>query len=179
ALVSMLEQLDTLVDNTILESNIPFTVIHGDFCASNILFDPKTRIVKLLDPRGSFGKQSIYGDPRYDLAKLMHSFCGNYDFITSDRFRLLWDQHSIEYTIWDSNYHQVVRSLFQSKLSQTYPEYLEATETIQALLFTSMIPLHADHFNRQLAMLATGIQLLAKQLVKREILHNKYIGVDV
>ncbi|HEX7092589.1 MAG TPA: phosphotransferase, partial [Nitrospiraceae bacterium] len=57
------------------------TVIHGDLCCSNILYDPRTSLIKFIDPRGEFFEEGCYGDPRYDLAKLLHSFHGGYDFI--------------------------------------------------------------------------------------------------
>ena len=56
----------------------PGSIMHGDFCLSNILYDLRSRICKLLDPRGSFGASGIYGDPRYDVAKLYHSVYGLY-----------------------------------------------------------------------------------------------------
>ena len=63
-------------------------IMHGDFCFSNILFDLNNLIIKLIDPRGSFGVPSIFGDPRYDVAKLRHSAVGLYDFIVSGFFLL-------------------------------------------------------------------------------------------
>ena len=35
-------------------------------------------ILKMIDPRGMFGETKYYGDPYYDLAKLMHSCDGGY-----------------------------------------------------------------------------------------------------
>ncbi len=65
-----------------------FKVIHGDLCFSNILFDINNLIVKVIDPRGSFGEKGVYGDPRYDLAKLRHSIHGLYDYIVMDLFHI-------------------------------------------------------------------------------------------
>ena len=37
--------------------------MHGDYCFSNIIFNHKDGIVKLIDPTGSFGsKIGIYGE---------------------------------------------------------------------------------------------------------------------
>ena len=63
--------------------------MHGDFCFSNILYDFKSQSIKVIDPRGLSGdgkEQSIYGDLRYDVAKLAHSVIGKYDFIIAGRF---------------------------------------------------------------------------------------------
>ncbi|HKD38635.1 MAG TPA: phosphotransferase, partial [Pirellulales bacterium] len=71
-----------------LGANVQGCIIHGDFCLSNVLYDLRSRVCKLLDPRGSFGASGIYGDPRYDVAKLYHSIYGLYDFITNDLFHV-------------------------------------------------------------------------------------------
>jgi len=63
-------------------------VIHGDMCFANILYDRLTNLFKFIDPRGSFGTAGIYGDPRYDVAKLMHSVDGGYDFLIHEMFNI-------------------------------------------------------------------------------------------
>ena len=83
------DRLETEVDR--LAENVQGCVVHGDLCLSNILYDLRSRICKLLDPRGSFGAAGIYGDPRYDVAKLYHSIYGLYDFITNDLFHVSID----------------------------------------------------------------------------------------
>ena len=50
-----------------------FSVIHGDPCFTNILIEETYNFMRLIDPRGSFGSFDIYGDSRYDLAKIFHS----------------------------------------------------------------------------------------------------------
>ena len=44
--------------------------------------------IKIIDPRGHDhnGKNTIYGDLRYDLSKLTHSLIGPYDFIIAGRY---------------------------------------------------------------------------------------------
>ena len=42
----------------------------------------------LIDPRGYFGFSELYGDERYDWAKLYYSLVGNYDQFNLKRFRL-------------------------------------------------------------------------------------------
>ena len=76
------------VDVERLAENVQGCVVHGDLCLSNILYDLRSRVCKLIDPRGSFGAAGIYGDPRYDVAKLYHSIYGLYDFITNDLFHV-------------------------------------------------------------------------------------------
>ena len=85
-------QLAAEVDR--LAENVQGCIVHGDLCLSNILYDLRSRICKLLDPRGSFGAAGIYGDPRYDVAKLYHSIYGLYDFITNDLFHVSIERHA-------------------------------------------------------------------------------------
>ena len=62
-----------------------YNVIHGDPTFSNTLVDKDNKIW-LIDPRGSFGDTKIYGDRRYDWAKLYYSAVGNYDSMNSKQF---------------------------------------------------------------------------------------------
>jgi hypothetical protein len=135
-----------------------WNIIHGDLCLSNILFDPRHRIIKVVDPRGRFGESTIYGDSRYDLAKLSHSFNGRYENIVGDLFFALCEQNSISYSIQSNYYQDSVRRMFNQKMKEHYAEQLEAVALIESLLFLSMLPLHGDHLNRQIVMLATGIE---------------------
>jgi hypothetical protein len=61
---------------------------HGDLGFSNILYSKSTGILRLIDPRGAEKEEDLYMDPHYDVAKLSHSICGNYDFINHGLFRL-------------------------------------------------------------------------------------------
>jgi dTDP-glucose pyrophosphorylase len=133
--------------------------IHGDMCLSNILFDPHTLLVKLIDPRGRFGDHTIYGDHNYDLAKLRHSFVGQYDFIISDLFILIEQENSFQFQILCDQDHLEIGALFDDTL-QNKGYNSTAVTLIEALLFLSMIPLHNEAPLRQKAMFLTGIKLL-------------------
>ena len=64
-----------------------FQLIHGDCTFSNTMIRDDGRVV-FLDPRGYFGNTELYGDVRYDWAKLYYSIVGNYDQFNLKRFRL-------------------------------------------------------------------------------------------
>ena len=133
--------------------------IHGDLCLSNILFDLNSRVFKFIDPRGSFGQMSVYGDLKYDLAKLRHSFSGFYDFISSDLFKIEQKGNKFEFQIYNEPSNQEIAKYFDQTL--TAKGYsLEKIKFIEALLFLSMIPLHSDNQERQIAMYLTGLQLI-------------------
>ena len=139
-----------------------FAIIHGDFCFSNILYDPAAQIARLIDPRGSFGKAGIYGDPRYDLAKLRHSIAGSYDYIVSDLFRLQQQGNSFESSLFRNPVQDELCAFFDRKVS-LLGYRIEDIRLIEALLFFSMLPLHRDHPGRQKMMFLRGLEILNDQ----------------
>ena len=136
-------------------------LIHGDFCLSNILYDLQSGLFKLIDPRGSFG-QNENGDIKYDIAKLRHSICGDYDYIMADLFVIeKKSKNELQFTIFDKN-RKNIKNYFDYILSKEFD--LKQIKLIEGLLFLSMIPLHSDNAKRQLIMLARGIKLLNQVL---------------
>lgn len=74
--------LDKLVENC-----SEFSFIHGDCTFSNMMLRENGTPV-LIDPRGYFGYTRLYGDARYDWAKVYYSIAGNYDRFNLKQFRL-------------------------------------------------------------------------------------------
>lgn len=64
-----------------------FHFIHGDCTFSNLMLRENEEPV-LIDPRGYFGFTELYGDVRYDWAKLYYSIVGNYDQFNLKKFQL-------------------------------------------------------------------------------------------
>lgn len=154
---------------TILKEMIPemlydverLSIIHGDLCFSNIMVDSNYSFVKLIDPRGKFGKYDIYGDSRYELAKLFHSIDGKYDFIIKDLFSVVYtDGCNIEYQIHDRQREYSLYHMFLESFRSNIGKNLKKIRLIEALLFLSMIPLHRESINHQMVMLATGLDIL-------------------
>lgn len=143
-----------------------FQIIHGDLCFANIMIDENLNFIKVIDPRGQFGKYDIYGDLRYELAKLFHSVDGKYDYIIKDLFeiKLNKDTGEIIYEVQDKgrefDLFDELKSSFKDIICKNYDEI----ELIESLLFLSMIPLHGESYNHQLAMLATGIEILNRTI---------------
>ncbi len=137
------------------------SIIHGDLCFPNIFFDVRNNIIKLIDPRGRFGGYDIYGDYRYDLAKLRHSVCGYYDFIINDQFKLEIDKKNkmINYILFLEEKHKKITEHFEKKVIQKYGRKInEQIKLIESVLFLSMIPLHSDNITRQYCMAAIGLE---------------------
>jgi hypothetical protein len=130
--------------------------IHGDYCFSNILFDVNSFIIKLIDPRGSFGSKGIYGDSRYEIAKLRHSAIGRYDFIVSNLFKISANNNVINYEIASNENFRISEEIFDSCIVNNGYN-LKEIKLIETSLFISMLPLHSDDFNRQLVLYVTGI----------------------
>jgi hypothetical protein len=136
-----------------------FQLLHGDFCLSNILYSLNSNTVRVIDPRGEFGKFDIYGDIRYDLAKLSHSIQGKYDFIIEDLFELEKKDTEINYMIYYNDGHKQIEELYMKELKKITND-VDIIELIESILFFSMIPLHKDYPNRQILMLATAVRLI-------------------
>ncbi len=141
-----------------------FNIIHGDLCFANILIEDTYDFIRVIDPRGKFGTFDIYGDARYELAKLMHTLEGKYDFIIEDMFDIDVIGNTIEYHVHKQidNITNVFLDVFRESIDN-----IQAVRLIEATLFLSMIPLHSDYKQRQFAMLVTGVMLLEQ--VIREI----------
>jgi hypothetical protein len=138
-----------------------FSFIHGDYFFSNILYDFKTDLIRLIDPRGYFGNLLYYGDRRYDYAKLLHGLNGKYELIIEDKFILLNDKNSRNFVLnilSNLNQQNALRACMQT--IRDYKIDINQIKFIEVTLFLSMVPLHSDSLERQKAMLFTGIILL-------------------
>jgi len=160
-----LEVLPQALEQAGIYDSPRFNIIHGDLCLSNILYDRRSGFVRLVDPRGSFGGISMYGDPRYELAKLSHSLLGDYDFLVNGLFQLEWRGGSVSLQPFRRPQHQQIRALFQNWLARRAPgAALRQIRLIESLLFLSMTPLHADRPQSQEAFLARGLELFSASL---------------
>lgn len=138
-----------------------FFIIHGDFCFSNVMIDDNLDFIKLIDPRGKFGEFDIYGDSRYDLAKLLHSIEGKYDYIIKDLFDLnLQEKNNFQFKILEIAQTFDLIEIFKKVFKDNLKNNMREIQLIESLLFFSMIPLHEESVNRQYAMLCTAMKIL-------------------
>jgi hypothetical protein len=139
-------------------------VSHGDLCFSNVLYDSRSDNLKVLDPRGLNVDQekTILGDLKYDFAKFAHSVLGLYDHIVAGLFTLKHEAPlKFIFEIHVDQKTREVQALFEDrfvlnglKVQDVYP--------LVVLLFLSMLPLHEDKPERQLAFLANALRLYAE-----------------
>jgi len=146
-----------------IAATAPISIIHGDFCFSNILFDLPNQIIRVIDPRGSFGRSGIYGDPRYDIAKLRHSVSELYDFIMADMFDFTQHDQGFTSQVYADGRRRVVAAEFD-RLIVSAGYQLDEVKFIEGLLFVSMVPLHAGAPQRQKLLYLTGLTLLNEVL---------------
>ena len=165
SVTGILDRLTADIESTSLLNPESATIIHGDLCFPNILYDIRTGSIKLIDPRGEFGELTIHGDYRYELAKLMHSINGNYEFIINDRFSVTTDRNMVEYQIYQSEKQQERRQLFNSMLNSRYPDQEADLLALESLLWLSMVPLHSDNKKRQHVRLAQGIKKYNRRFI--------------
>lgn len=161
-LFQTLEKLKDCIMKLSNECSNYISIIHGDPSFSNILFSPRNMIYKFIDPRGNFGIDTIYGDYRYDIAKLRHCYHGGYDEITNNLFEI--QENKGDFII--KFYKNIEYTDFDDILKEKNID-IDDIELIEGLLFISMIPLHNDYPDRQMAFFTRGIQILNNQLVRR------------
>ncbi|APZ46544.1 hypothetical protein BW723_09700 [Polaribacter reichenbachii] len=161
--------LNNIVEEISNELSLPnpdnIHILHGDFGFSNILYDFKSQSIKVIDPRGvdMEGKYSIYGDIRYDVAKLAHSVIGMYDFIIGGNYHInIPDDYSMNLHFpLEENIKNVQLYFRTMKFAGQTLEQLKVYP-ILVHLFLSMLPLHADNPSRQKAMLSNALRLFVE-----------------
>ena len=133
-------------------------LVHGDLYFSNILYDSEKEVFKLIDPRGKWGN-NISGDIKYDVAKIRHSIVGGFDTITNGLYSAKYiAKNKINYSVFKSKNNQIISNEFDNNIKKNWK--LDEIKMIEGLLFISMLPLHSDNFERQLAFFCIGIERL-------------------
>lgn len=142
------------------------SMIHGDCCFSNILYGADRNIIRFIDPRGSFGKVGIFGDIRYDVAKLQHSVDGLYEAFITDKFKVSSHGNVHELDIRAGSVaHEEINVAYETFHKVFFPTFnLKEIKIIQGCIFIGMCARHYDSIERQHAMYLTGVRLLNEAL---------------
>ena len=162
------DQIEDAISKTLLATH-QSTIIHGDFCFSNILCGVNsktaTTLLKFVDPRGSFGSRGVYGDPLYDAAKLLHSYEGGYEYI-------IYDQCSLKEDAVNNNYNFCFSNDNITKIGEIFEKTTslksQKSKLIEGLIYIGMCSRHYDSINRQTIMYLTGLDIL------NSVLEGKY-----
>ncbi|MCR4908583.1 MAG: NTP transferase domain-containing protein [Lachnospiraceae bacterium] len=111
-----------------------FSFIHGDCTFSNLMLREDESPV-FIDPRGYFGFTRLYGDVRYDWAKLYYSVVGNYDQFNLKRFRLEIDENEVKLKIRSNGWEALEPDFFE--LTGTDPEEIKLLHAVIWLSLTT------------------------------------------
>lgn len=135
-------------------------VTHGDLCLSNILYDPRIRLLKLIDPRGATQPDEIWSDPLYDVCKLSHSILGGYDFVNHGQYDVVVEGDMRLGLRLDRPGSAAIQAAFLERLEADGYD-VARVRLYEASLFLSMLPLHAAEEGRKLA----GFALIAASIL--------------
>ena len=159
SLIQVITGLKDVVEK--LSKSNYWSVIHGDLCFSNIFFDRRKNQIKLIDPRGSFGKKGIFGDPVYDLMKFSHSALGDYDYLACDLYTLIGDENNFLLELAVPQKELVSRKILRNELMVHVDKYdlnLNELRLLESTLFLSAAALHTES-NRGVALFLKGLQI--------------------
>ena len=134
-------------------------VLHGDLFFGNMMYNIEEENLKIIDPRGEYGEFKIYGDIRYDLAKLYHSIIGNYDFIVNGLYELRDYDSTLNYSIFNGNDNSKIIDLMFDLIEDLNND-IDDIEFITGLLFLTMIPLHSENKNNQKMQFIKACEIL-------------------
>jgi len=139
-------------------------VMHGDLCFTNIFFDFHDRAVRVIDPRGSVDSisPSVYGDQIYDLAKLNHSINGYDEILAGNFFLEQSSTNALVFELAPSPAREEVQKAFAKYSLRGYGVHTPVVRATTIMLFLSMLPLHEDRPDRQLAFIANAYRLLSE-----------------
>lgn len=131
---------------------------HGDPCLSNILYDPMTATLKLIDPRGAVSEEQLWTHSLYDYCKLTHSVLGDYDYINNQQFSICLDERAELCLKINGRPPAPYKEEFSRRLDAVVDPI--AVRLGQASLFLSMLPLHLDHPRKVVAFLLRAKSIL-------------------
>jgi len=133
-------------------------LIHGDLYFANILYNSEKNMFKLIDPRGMWGN-TIGGDIKYDIAKIRHSVVGCFDTITNGLYSVKYEEKNrIKFNVFKPKNYEIICNELDTHIEKKWN--LNEIKMIEGLLFISMLPLHVDNVERQLAFFCIGLQRL-------------------
>lgn len=131
---------------------------HGDLCFANMLYNKEADLLKLIDPKGALTEEELWTNPYYDVAKLSHSICGNYDFFNCSSYSIFLDTNlKYKLEVYNDNTHY--KEIFKKYVEEAGFDY-KLVRLYEASLFLSMLPLHMDNPHKVFGFLLNAINIL-------------------
>lgn len=160
--INPLVQIETFrraVLDTLMSTH--YTLFHGDCQLTNTLVDEEGQVY-FIDPRGYFGKSKIFGDPRYDWAKVYYAIAGNFDQFNVKNFVFQQRESGIEYAIGSSGWEFLSDELFN--LIPRGEGCRKEIELIHAIIWMSMASHVWEDYDSMCVAFMNGIALFNKWL---------------
>lgn len=157
-IIELYKKIYNNITKKVYKSNKFKSVIgHGDPFFANMLYSKEVNLLRLIDPKGALEEKDLWTDPYYDIAKLSHSVCGNYDFFNVDGYDICLNKNmKFELNIHFDN----------SKYKEIFKQYLQKygfdytlIRLYESSLFLSMLPLHIDNPHKVFGFLLNGINI--------------------
>ena len=137
-----------------------FTPIHGDPTFSNTIIDKNLK-AWFIDPRGSFDKPGIYGDPLYDFAKVYYSAVGGYDTFNQRKFKLHIDNDTCEILMGEPDTARIAQDVFEELLSD-----MPSIELLHGLIWLSLSGYAKDDIDSIIGSFYNGLFWLNRGIKK-------------
>jgi hypothetical protein len=162
-LAELERRASALIEQAMSSSDIDHLAFsHGDPCLSNILFDNRIGLFRLVDPRGASARDDALLHPLYDIAKFAHSVCGGYDFVNNDLFSIeIGDDLTPQLLRHRNGAPDWVQRNFQQRLVDEGWDFAHV-RAVEASLFLSMLPLHVDHPRKLLGFALIAADIIAE-----------------
>lgn len=139
---------------------------HGDLFFANMLYYKDIELLKFIDVKGATTEEELWMDPYYDLAKLSHSICGDYDFFIYDMVNIsLEPDLSLKLNFEKRDTTKFV-DMFKQELEKNGYNY-KLVRIFELSLFLSMLPLHIDNERRVLGFIMNAIRILDELKVEK------------
>lgn len=137
----------------------PVSVVgHGDVFFANMLYSKELNLLRLIDPKGALTESELWMDPYYDVAKLSHSICGNYDFFNTGSYTISFNKNmKFDLTIHTDNTR--AKEIFREYLEKNGYDY-RLVRLYESSLFLSMLPLHIDNPQKVFGFILNAISIL-------------------
>ena len=157
---SVIEYYKKLYSKIIKTTKTPsISVIgHGDVFFANMLYSKELNLLRLIDPKGALKEADLWTDPYYDVAKLSHSICGNYDFFNTNSYSINLNRSMhFELSVFFDN--TKAKDIFREYLAKNGYNYT-LVRIYEASLFLSMLPLHIDNPHKVFGFILNAINIL-------------------
>ena len=110
----------------------------------------------MIDPRGALNEAELWTEPCYDVAKLSHSLCGNYDFFNAGLYEI--DRREKPHLRLEHE-NKTAIDIFKTYLDTHHFDFA-SIRLFEASLFLSMLPLHIDDPEKVLGFILNAIEIL-------------------